>query len=80
MKTTDFFVKQLLQLKGMSIERALAIVEKYPTPLLLKLAYEQKTAAEGEKMLSSIQFGKLRKNVGPVISKTIFQLYTLQRF
>ncbi|GLV43732.1 mus81 [Carabus blaptoides fortunei] len=40
-KVQEIFVRQLLQLKGVSVEKALAIVEKYPTPTLLKLEYDR---------------------------------------
>lgn len=75
------FVRQLLQLKGISVDKALAIVGKYPTPRLLKNAFEEcGTAASAEKLLATIQYGKLRKNIGPVISKTLYQLYTCNNY
>lgn len=74
------FVRHLLQLKGVSVERALAIVERYPTPKLLKMAYDACSESEGEKLLASIKFGKSQKNVGITISRTLFQLYTKRKF
>lgn len=74
------FIKQLLQLKGVSVEKALAIVEKYPTPRSLMLAYRDNPGAKGEKLLSAITYGKLRRNLGPAISKILFQLYTQEHF
>lgn len=74
------FVKQLLQLKGVSVDKALAIVEKYPTPRSLMLEYRDNAGVKGEKLLSTIPYGKLRKNIGPTISKTIYQLYSQERY
>lgn len=68
------FVRQLLQLKGMSIDKALAIVEHYPTPRLLVEAF-QKTDCNGELLLATIEFGDKKRLIGSVISKTIYQLY-----
>lgn len=78
-KVQEMFVRQLLQLKGMSVEKALAITKKYPTPKLLQMAYKTEQSIAGEKLLSTVQHGKLGKNVGPTISKTIYQLYS-QKF
>lgn len=80
LRVKDLFVKQLLQLKGLSVDKALAIVEKYPTPRSLILAYRNNPGVEGEKLLATIPYGKLRKNIGAVISRTIYQLYTQEKF
>lgn len=74
------FVKQLLQLKGVSVDKALAIVDNYPAPFLLRMAYQAHVGPSAEKLLSSIAHGKLKKNIGPVLSKTIFQLYNFEKF
>lgn len=73
----DLFIKNLLQLKSISLEKALAIIEVYPTPRRLRVAYKNLSKSEGEKLLSSIKFGKLKKNIGPIISKTVYQLYNM---
>lgn len=73
-------MKQLLQLKGVSVDKALAIVEKYPTPRSLIFAYRDNPGIQGEKLLATIPYGKLRKNIGPTISKTIYRLYTQEQF
>ena len=65
------FVRQLLQLKGMSIDKALAIVEYYSTPRLLIEAFRE----SGELLLANIEFGDKKRLIGPIISKTIYQLY-----
>lgn len=72
----EIFIKQLLQLKGLSVDKAVAIAEVYPTPRSLFREYRMCiTQKEAEDMLAGIQFGALKKTIGPVISKTIYQLY-----
>lgn len=72
------FVKHLVQLKGLSIDKALAIVEKYPTPRLLKescdIDFEQT-----EKTIANIIFGK-KTRIGPVISRSLCRFYTSKEF
>lgn len=80
MKVKEQFIKQLLQLKGLSVEKALAIVKLYPTPKTLKLAYENCSVSQGEKLLSSIKYGKLKNNIGPVLSKALYQLFTMDSY
>lgn len=70
----------LIQIKGMSVDRALAIVSKYPTPALLRKAYSEHPGVKGEKLLASIQFGDCNKNIGPVLSKIVHQVFTLEFF
>lgn len=62
--------------KGLSLERAMVIVDKYPTPKSLIQAYKNCSQAEGEKLLGNLTFGPLKRQMGPVISKTLHQLYT----
>lgn len=80
LKVKDLFVKQLLQLKGVSVDKALGIVEKYPTPISLISAYRDNLGVKGEKLLATVPYGKQRKNIGPALSKTIYQLYTQEQF
>ncbi|KAF5301832.1 hypothetical protein FQA39_LY10617 [Lamprigera yunnana] len=75
-KVKELFIRQLLQLKGMSVEKALAIVEKYPTPLLLYRAYQNISQSCDENLLANLQYGKLNKKIGPVISKVVHKLFT----
>uniref|UniRef100_F7DUM7 Crossover junction endonuclease MUS81 n=1 Tax=Xenopus tropicalis TaxID=8364 RepID=F7DUM7_XENTR len=72
----EVFARQLMQISGVSGEKAAAILEKYSTPASLMSAYEScSSAEEKEKLLSSVKCGKLQRNLGPVLSKTISQLY-----
>lgn len=54
----------------------MAITEKYPSPLRLRIAYMKNPDYIGEKLLSSIQYSKMNRFIGPAISKSIYQLYT----
>lgn len=80
MKVSDLFIKMLLQIKGMSVEKACAVVEHYPTPALLKQAYELNTASQGEKLLAKITFGAYNKTIGCVLSQIVYGLFTKEKF
>ncbi|XP_054271737.1 crossover junction endonuclease MUS81 [Macrosteles quadrilineatus] len=69
----EMFIKQLVQLRGLSVEKALAIVERYPSPRSLISAYEE---GGGDKLLADISAGTLNRKIGPVISKAVFELYS----
>lgn len=72
----QMFIRQLLQLKGMSVDKALAIVQKYPTPLKLINALHKSDC--GETLIATIQYGQLKRQIGPAISKTVYLFYTQQ--
>uniref|UniRef100_W5KUW1 Crossover junction endonuclease MUS81 n=1 Tax=Astyanax mexicanus TaxID=7994 RepID=W5KUW1_ASTMX len=73
----DVFARQLMQISGISGDKAAAILEHYSTVSSLLKAYAQCTSeAEGEKLLSSIKYGKLKRNLGPALSRTVYQLYS----
>lgn len=69
------FIRQLLQLKGMSIDKAMAIVERYPSPQILITALEN--SAKDEQLLANIQVGDKKRQLGSAISKAVYQLYTM---
>ncbi|KAM9301801.1 crossover junction endonuclease MUS81 [Gastrophryne carolinensis] len=73
----EVFARQLMQISGVSGEKAAAILERYNTPTSLLSAYDCcSSTEEREKLLSNVKCGKLQRNLGPVLSKTISQLYT----
>ncbi|XP_047362261.1 crossover junction endonuclease MUS81 [Vespa velutina] len=72
----QMFVRQLLQLKGMSVDKALAIVECYPTPLILINALHKSNC--GKTLIANIQYGQQKRQIGPAISKTVYLFYTQQ--
>ncbi|KAM8939735.1 structure-specific endonuclease subunit MUS81 [Pelodytes ibericus] len=72
----EVFARQLMQISGVSGEKATAILERFSTPASLLSAYEHCISTEEkEKLLSNVKCGKLQRNLGPVLSKTISQLY-----
>ncbi|XP_054609612.1 crossover junction endonuclease MUS81 [Dunckerocampus dactyliophorus] len=72
----EAFARQLMQVSGLSGDKAAAILENYSTPQSLLKAYEKcKSEAEKEKLLSTIQYGRLNRNLGPALSRTLYQLY-----
>ncbi|XP_055918169.1 crossover junction endonuclease MUS81 [Eupeodes corollae] len=73
----DVFIKQLLQLRTLSLDRAMAIVSKYPTPRSLLLAYDLcSTQDEAELLLAALPCGQLGRPLGVTISKIIYDFYT----
>lgn len=71
------FIRHLVQLKGMSIDKAAAIVERYPTPQILVAAL-QDADKDGEQLLAGIRIGDTKRQLGPVLSKAVYQLYTIK--
>uniref|UniRef100_G3Q4N8 Crossover junction endonuclease MUS81 n=1 Tax=Gasterosteus aculeatus aculeatus TaxID=481459 RepID=G3Q4N8_GASAC len=72
----EVFARQLMQVSGLSGDKAAAILEQYSTPHSLLTAYERCASdAQKEKLLSSVRYGKLKRNLGPALSRTIYQLY-----
>ncbi|XP_061769054.1 crossover junction endonuclease MUS81 [Nerophis ophidion] len=72
----EAFARQLMQVSGLSGERAAAILEQYSTPHSLLKTYDKcKSEAQKEKLLSTIQYGRLNRKLGPALSRTLYQLY-----
>ncbi|XP_056298279.1 crossover junction endonuclease MUS81 [Pseudoliparis swirei] len=72
----EVFARQLMQVSGLSGDKAAAVLELYSTPHSLLSAYERcASEAQKEKLLSSIRYGKLKRNLGPALSRTLYQLY-----
>ncbi|XP_067680602.1 crossover junction endonuclease MUS81-like isoform X2 [Haliotis asinina] len=75
----ELFGKQLVQLHGMSADKAKAITDRYPTPTSIFEAYDRcSSQKEKEGMLASIKAGKGMRNLGSVQSKQIHQLYCIE--
>ncbi|KAM4847415.1 structure-specific endonuclease subunit MUS81 isoform X3 [Urocitellus parryii] len=72
----EVFARQLMQVRGISGEKAAALVDRYSTPASLLAAYDAcATPKEQEMLLSTIKCGRLQRNLGPVLSRTLSQLY-----
>lgn len=74
------FIKMLIQIKGMSVEKACAIVDIYPSPRILKETYNRNTPTLGERLLAKVAFGKYNRTIGPVLSKVVYDLFTMETF
>ena len=69
----DMFIKHLIQLHGMSVEKANSITKKYPTPQSLRNAFMLHPSPES--MLSEMSYGLGSRSIGPVLSKAVYELY-----
>lgn len=75
----EMFAKHLLQFHGLSVERAAAIVDKFETPAKFLHSYDTcLTEEEKEKMVASIKFGMHNKNIGPALSRSLYQFYCVK--
>lgn len=72
MTVRDMLIRQLLQIRGLSVHKAFAIVEQYPSPKLLLNAFKR---SGNPLLLANISYGIPIKTVGPAISKTLFQIF-----
>ncbi|XP_026748846.2 crossover junction endonuclease MUS81 [Galleria mellonella] len=72
----ETFIKLLLQLKGISVEKAIAITNVYSTPALLMKTYQNYEEKEAEILLADLKYGDQGRKVGPVVSKSIYQLFS----
>lgn len=71
----EIFMKQLLQIKLLTIEKVNAIVVKYPTPKKLFMAYERCTSEEEKESLLNLSYGPLKRTIGLKLSKIIYHLF-----
>lgn len=75
----EVFVQQLLQLHSLSMDRALAIVERYATPRQLLDAYaECATESEARLLLSGLTCGPLQRPLGDKLSQCIYEFYATE--
>lgn len=73
---TETFIKILLQVKGVSVEKALAITKAYSTPKSLIEEYKRCNEKDGQFLLANLKYGDTGQNVGLTISKSIYHLFT----
>lgn len=77
----DMFNRQLVSLKSLSIDKALAITEVYPTIRSLLSAYDQCfDEFDAMNLLANIPCGKLKRPLGSTISQTIYKLYNSKSY
>lgn len=75
----ETFIKQLLALKGLSVDIALEISKTYPTPTDLYTKYQQLSRLEGEALLTKLTVGELKRKIPSTVSKTIYHLYKREK-
>uniref|UniRef100_A0A182JZN3 Crossover junction endonuclease MUS81 n=1 Tax=Anopheles christyi TaxID=43041 RepID=A0A182JZN3_9DIPT len=76
----DTFMKQLLQIKLLTIEKINAIVEKYPTPQSLFRAYERCPSETERQRLLNLPYGPTKRMIGDKLSKIIYHLMMSERY
>lgn len=73
---SEMFLKHLLQIKGVSVIKAKVIVDHYPTLQSLLDAFSiAETAKDKQNLLSSLKCSPIGRNLGPNLSKKIYQFY-----
>nr|XP_045607810.1 crossover junction endonuclease MUS81-like isoform X2 [Procambarus clarkii] len=73
----EMFAKHLLQIHGLSVDKARAVVDEHGAPALLMSAYEKLTTpGAAEQMLAPVKCGKAGRSLGPTLSTVIAKLYT----
>ncbi|XP_058815639.1 crossover junction endonuclease MUS81-like [Topomyia yanbarensis] len=72
----EIFMKQLLQIKLLTIEKVNAIVERYPTAKRLYLAYDKCTSEEEKERMLNLPYGPAKRTIGLKLSKIVYQLFT----
>uniref|UniRef100_A0A182NUN3 Crossover junction endonuclease MUS81 n=1 Tax=Anopheles dirus TaxID=7168 RepID=A0A182NUN3_9DIPT len=76
----DIFMKQLLQIKLLTIEKVNAIVDKYPTPQCLYRAYERCADETERQRLLNLPYGPTKRTIGEKLSKIVYQLMMVDRY
>lgn len=75
----ETFIKHLLALKGLSVDIALEITKHYPLPSHLIDKYNELGKSEGEKLLTKITIGDLKRKIPAPVSKSIYHFYMLDK-
>ncbi|KAK7505471.1 hypothetical protein BaRGS_00003216 [Batillaria attramentaria] len=76
----ELFGKQLIQLWGMSADKAKAVVDRFPTPSSLLQAYSVcSTDKERDSLLANVKYGKNLRNLGIAVSRQVAQLYNAKK-
>nr|CAB3264088.1 crossover junction endonuclease MUS81-like [Phallusia mammillata] len=73
---TEMFIKLLMQIHGMSYDKAKAITILYPTPKTLFDAYRNcLSSKEKEELLSKVKTGLLQRNMGINLSRSVYHVF-----
>ncbi|KAF6200385.1 hypothetical protein GE061_006688 [Apolygus lucorum] len=72
----EMFTKQLVQLHGLSADRAWSIASTYKTPKVMIEAFLD----SGPNLLTNLEYGLLNKKIGAAISGNLHRFYTSLNF
>lgn len=72
----EMFTKQLVQLNGLSADKAWTITSKYVTPM----AFIEAAAENGPLFLADLEYGLLNRRIGPTISSVLHKFYSTSVF
>lgn len=74
---TTVFIQQLMQISGVSYDKAHSITSVYPTMFALCEAYEQcPTLEKRELLLADLKFGLSKRKIGKAVSKIVCQMFS----
>ncbi|XP_052864298.1 crossover junction endonuclease MUS81 [Anopheles cruzii] len=76
----DVFIRQLLQIKLLTIEKVNAIVERYPTPQSLRRAYDCCPSESERQRMLNLPYGPTKRTIGDKLSAIIYHLFTSDRY
>ncbi|KAL1497572.1 hypothetical protein ABEB36_008508 [Hypothenemus hampei] len=81
MTITDLFTKMLIQINGMSVEKALSVTQKFSTPNLLRQSYlELSNTSSQEKLLANLKNDISGKTVGSTLSNIVYQTFNKTQY
>lgn len=73
----ELFLRQLMQIHGMSYDKAFSVTNIYESPTALVQQYNSfETDAEKEALLSKIKFGLSERNLGIALSRAVYVLFS----
>lgn len=73
----DVFLKQLLNIKQLSIEKATAIIERFPTFASLYRHYDNMKTEDKEIFFKDWTIDSSRRKFGPILSRRIYTLFNV---
>ena len=76
----DIFLKQLLNIKQLSIDKATAIIQKFSTFASLYHHYDDMKTDDKEKFFKDWTAGSSRRKFGPILSKRICNLFNAHSY
>eukprot|EP01083_Nonionella_stella_P239445 838018_1 len=75
------FGRQLQGIRGVGDDKALAIVQLYPTPIKLFEAYERcDSESEEIKLLENVLYGPSKRRIGPATSSAIYKFFRMKKY